>query len=62
MDQMSDAEKQKLKHEALMSASQELKQPKEDDSDVDELQADWEAADEYQQFMSKSEQKVESHH
>ena len=57
MDNLSEADKQKLKHEALQGASQELRKKKEDEetaADVDELQGDWEQADEYSQFMSKT--------
>ena len=40
MDNLSEADKQKLKHEALQGASQELRKKKEDEetaADVDEL-------------------------
>lgn len=60
---MSDSEKRHLQHEALSEASLELKQKKADeDSDVDELQGDWEQADEYAQFMSKTQSKAEQNH
>ena len=45
MDNLSAAEKNKLRHEALQGATQELRKKKEEEesaADVDELQGDWE--------------------
>lgn len=63
LESMSDEEKRKLQHDALQSASFELKKKKSDeDPEVDELQGDWEQADEYAQYMSKAQKKADEHH